>query len=83
MTTPRGFLRLRHIIAPSGPIPVSRSTWYARIATGDFPPPVKIGRMSLWAVEDIDALVARLKDDAERHSAPRRASRSACPAEQV
>ena len=44
-----GFLRLKQIIAPSGPIPVSRSTWYGRVATGEFPAPVKIGRMSLWA----------------------------------
>ena len=75
-----GFLRLKHIIAPHGPIPVSRSTWYARVATGEFPAPVKIGRMSLWAVEDIDALVARLKDDAERHSP---STRPAGPAERA
>jgi prophage regulatory protein len=67
MSTPQGFLRLRKVIAPSGSIPVSRSTWYARVATGEFPPPVKVGRMSLWAVEEIDALIARLKQDDKRH----------------
>jgi prophage regulatory protein len=61
MSTPQGFLRLRKVIAPSGPIPVSRSTWYARVATGEFPPPVKVGRVSMWAIEDIDALIARLR----------------------
>lgn len=63
-----GFLRLKRIIAPAGPIPVSRSTWYARVATGEFPRPVKVGRMSMWAVEEIDALVARLKQNGERRS---------------
>jgi prophage regulatory protein len=78
-----GFLRLKQIISPRGLIPVSRSTWYARVATGEFPAPVKIGRMSLWAVEDIDALVARLKDDAERHSARRGSSRSVSAVERA
>ena len=63
-----GFLRLKEVIAPRGPIPVSRSTFYARVATGAFPPPVKVGRMSLWAVEDIDALIARLKMQDELRS---------------
>jgi prophage regulatory protein len=63
-----GFLRLKEVIAPRGPIPVSRSTFYARVATGEFPPPVKVGRMSLWAVEDIDALIARLKMQDELRS---------------
>jgi len=71
-----GFLRLKEIIAPSGPIPVSRSTWYARIATGEFPPPVRIGRCSMWAVEEIDALIARLKQNDERHCTPMPSSRS-------
>lgn len=65
-----GFLRLKHILAPAGPIPLSRSSWYARVATGEFPPPVKIGRCSMWAVDEIDALIARLKQSDERHRTP-------------
>jgi predicted DNA-binding transcriptional regulator AlpA len=83
MTTPRGFLRLREIISPRGLIPVSRSTFYARIATGEFPRPVKVGRISMWSVEDIDALVARLKDEGERRSPSTRSPRPAGPAERA
>ena len=71
-----GFLRLREIISPRGLIPVSRSTFYARIATGEFPRPVKVGRISMWSVEEIDALIARLKDEGEQHCAPTPSSRS-------
>jgi prophage regulatory protein len=70
MTTTNGFLRLRQIIAPHGLIPVSRSTFYAGIKAGKFPPPHKVGRLSLWAVEDIDALIVRLKQNGAGNSAP-------------
>lgn len=55
-----GFLRLSSIIAPNGPIPVSKSTWWAGIKDGRFPRPVKLGsRISVWRVEDIRALIER------------------------
>jgi predicted DNA-binding transcriptional regulator AlpA len=37
--------------------PVSRSKWYAGVASGQFPSPVKIGRCSCWREADILALV--------------------------
>lgn len=53
-----GLLRLRQILAPEGPIPVSRSTWWAGIKDGRFPKPVKLGtRISAWRVEDIRRLI--------------------------
>jgi predicted DNA-binding transcriptional regulator AlpA len=53
-----GFLRLSSIIAPSGPIPVGRSTWWAGVKTGRFPQPIKLGpRTTAWRVEDIRALI--------------------------
>jgi prophage regulatory protein len=53
-----GFLRLPSIIAPHGPIPVSKSTWWAGIKTGRYPKPVKLGvRISAWRVEDIRAFI--------------------------
>ena len=53
-----GFLRLPSILAPKGPIPVSKSTWWAGIKTGRFPRPVKLGpRITAWRVEDIRALI--------------------------
>lgn len=54
-----GFLRLSSILAPAGPIPVSRSTWWLGVKTGRFPKPVKLGpRITAWRVEDIRELIA-------------------------
>jgi predicted DNA-binding transcriptional regulator AlpA len=54
-----GFVRLPGILAPNGPIPVSRSTWWAGIKDGRYPKPVKLGpRITAWRVEDIRALIA-------------------------
>ena len=53
-----GFLRLGSILAPRGPIPVSKSTWWAGVKGGQFPKPVKLGpRITAWRVEDIRALI--------------------------
>ncbi len=68
-----GFLRLRQIIGdskskpPLAPIiPVGKSTWWMKVANGEYPAPVKLGpRTTAWRVEDIRALVARLGDSAE------------------
>jgi predicted DNA-binding transcriptional regulator AlpA len=55
---PTGFVRLASILAPRGPIPVGRSTWWAGIKTGRFPKPVKLGpRTTAWKVEDIRRLI--------------------------
>ncbi|CCE03756.1 AlpA family phage regulatory protein [Bradyrhizobium sp. STM 3809] len=56
-----GFVRLTSIIAPSGPIPVSKSTWWQGVKDGRFPKPVKLGaKTTAWRVEDIRALIERL-----------------------
>ncbi|WP_299475780.1 AlpA family phage regulatory protein [uncultured Roseibium sp.] len=53
-----GFVRLKSIIAPNGPIPVSKSTWWAGVKDGRFPRPVKLGeRITVWRVEDIRDLL--------------------------
>ena len=53
-----GFMRIRAILAPAGPIPVSRSTWWQGVKDGRFPKPVKLGkRVSAWRVEDIRRLI--------------------------
>lgn len=53
-----GFLRLNSILAPKGPIPVARSTWWAGVKSGRFPKPVKLGpRTTVWRVEDILELI--------------------------
>lgn len=55
-----GLLRLRQVLAPEGPIPVSKSTWWAGVKDGRFPKPVKLGtRISAWRVEDIRRLIEK------------------------
>ncbi len=40
-------------------VPVGRSTWFAGIASGRFPKPVKLGpKTSAWRSGDIDRIVA-------------------------
>lgn len=58
-------LRLRQIIGdvqaePPIPalVPVSRSTWWAGVASGRFPRPIKLGpRLPVWRRSDILALM--------------------------
>lgn len=53
-----GFLRLKQILAPLGPIPVSKSTWWAGVKDGRYPRPVQLGRrITAWRVEDIRKLI--------------------------
>lgn len=53
-----GLLRLRSILAPNGPIPVSKSTWWAGVRDGRFPKPMKLGsRITVWRAEDIRDLI--------------------------
>jgi prophage regulatory protein len=55
-----GFIRLKNIIAPNGPIPVSKSTWWAGVKSKRFPQPIKLGpKITAWRVEDIRALIER------------------------
>lgn len=56
-----GFVRLTLIIAPLGPIPVSRSTWWQGVKDGRFPKPLKLGpKTTVWRVQDIRDLIKRL-----------------------
>ena len=60
-----GYLRLPHIVGdpkadPPIPavIPVSKSTWWAGVASGRYPKAVKISpRCTAWKVEDIRKLI--------------------------
>ena len=60
-----GFLRQKQILGdpkaepPIPPIiPVKKSCWWDGVRTGRFPKPVKLGRCTMWRVEDIRALIA-------------------------
>jgi len=39
-------------------IPVKKSCWWDGVKTGRFPKPVKLGRCTMWRVEDIRTLIA-------------------------
>jgi predicted DNA-binding transcriptional regulator AlpA len=62
-----GFLRLSQILGnpktnpPIPPLlPISKSTWWVRVKSGEYPKPVKLGpKITVWRVEDIRSLIAR------------------------
>lgn len=52
-----GFVRLAVILQV---FPIGRSTWWAGVKSGKFPPGVKIGpNTTAWRVEDIRELLAK------------------------
>ena len=65
------YLRLKQIIgdrnspAPTEPLlPISASSWWAGVAEGRFPKPVKLGpNTTAWRWEDIQNLLDRLAED--------------------
>lgn len=59
-----GLVRLSAILAPHGPIPVSRSSWWSGVREGRFPKPVKLGpRTTCWRAEEILALKEGVRHD--------------------
>lgn len=53
-----GLVRLADILAPVGPIPISRSSWWAGVRAGMYPKPVKLGpRITAWRAEDVHQLI--------------------------
>jgi len=60
-----GLVRLKSILAPYGPIPVSKSTWWQGVKDGRFPKPMKLGKgTTVWRAEDIRALYSASKWEA-------------------
>lgn len=56
-----GFLRLSQVLEI---IPVSKSTWWAGMASGRFPKSVKLGpRTTAWRIEDIQKLIAEVSNE--------------------
>lgn len=57
----KGLVRLRQILAPDGPIPISKSSWWAGVKTGRYPPAIKLGpRTTCWDAAKIRALFEEL-----------------------
>jgi prophage regulatory protein len=50
-----GLLRLKAVLAL---LPISAASWWAGVASGRYPKPVKLGpRITAWRVEDIRKLI--------------------------
>lgn len=57
------YLRLPQIIGPDGPLPISRSSFWAGVKDGRFPKPRKISaRVTVWLEEDIFALLQKIEN---------------------
>jgi hypothetical protein len=57
-----GYLRLDALVGDNGLFPISKSTWWNKVRSGDFPPPVKLGpRITAWRVADILELIERFE----------------------
>ena len=56
-----GLVRLKQILAPAGPIPVSKSTWWDGVKKGRYPKPTpKISPgVTAWRAQDIWRLIER------------------------
>lgn len=69
-----GFVRIRQILQL---IPVSASTWWAGVASGKYPPAIKLGaRTTVWKAEDIHTLIAELAEGSRnQNSHTRRGAR--------
>ena len=53
-----GFIRLTTILKI---IPVSKSTWWAKVKSGEYPQPIKLGKnITAWKSEDIRLLIDEL-----------------------
>ncbi|MDA9919396.1 hypothetical protein N9D72_03845 [Porticoccaceae bacterium] len=65
-----GFLRLSQILGnpksnpPTPPIiPISKSSWWQGVSSGRYPAPLKLSpRVTVWRIEDIREMIARLGD---------------------
>jgi len=56
------FLRLDDLIELTG---LSKSYLYQKIASGEFPPPVKVGRRSLWVSDEVERVMSLWLSEAE------------------
>ena len=55
-----GFVRLSQILRH---IPVSRSSWWAGVKIGRYPPPIKLSPgVTAWRAQDIHDLIAELSN---------------------
>ena len=45
-------------------VPISKSTWWSKVKTGEYPQPIKLGpRVTTWRFSDIQMLIERLSKE--------------------
>lgn len=55
---PDGFIRLKEVLKI---IPVSQSTWWRKVKSGEFPKGYNLGRKCVaWRVRDIQSLIEKI-----------------------
>jgi prophage regulatory protein len=55
-----GLVRLKSILAPLGPVPVGKTTWWQGVRSGRFPRPTKLSsKITVWRAEDIHDLIIK------------------------
>jgi prophage regulatory protein len=55
-------VRLKDLLAPHGPLPISKSTLWSWCKSGRFPQPVRIApRVTAWRMAEIRAFLASLE----------------------
>ncbi|ATN32521.1 hypothetical protein ACO34A_01690 [Rhizobium sp. ACO-34A] len=60
---PTQLFRIGQVLAPGGPLPLSKSAWWQGVRDGRFPQPIKLGpRLTCWRADDIEALIQSLTD---------------------
>jgi len=60
----QGFLRLKQVAKL---VPIGESTIWARVASGEFPQPIKLGpRTTVWYAEDIYAYIESFRKKTKR-----------------
>ena len=54
----RALLRLPQVLKL---VPVSKTTWWERVASGEYPRPLHQGRSAFWPAREIFALIERIE----------------------
>jgi hypothetical protein len=56
-TRKQALYRVDEIAGPNGMFPISKSSWWAGVKSGQYPQPVRLGpRTTAWRVEDLEQL---------------------------
>lgn len=57
-----GYVRIKQIVAPNGPLPIGRSSFWAMVKAKKAPQPRKISpRVTVWKAEDINEMLAAIE----------------------